>query len=76
MEEKIKELKESMTILELIDYVDEKFKHYRELGYGVSHFISTSYIDLGDNKSIHNKMSNHELKTIIQMDEYLKNKED
>jgi hypothetical protein len=74
MEEKIKELKTSMLIPELVKFIDMKFNYYRGLGYDVSHFRSASYIDLGDNKSIHNKLSDHELKTIIEMDEYLKNK--
>jgi len=43
------------------------------MGYEVSHFRSSSAI-FKDNKTIaYNKMSFHEIKTIGEMEEYLKN---
>ena len=62
----------SMTNNELIDYIDNKFDLYKSMGYEVSHFRSSSYIVIDEKTIITNKMSYHEIKTIHEMEEYLK----
>lgn len=57
-----------------LDDVDYYFDKYKKLGYNVSHFRSSSCVYSKDDKLItHNKMFNHEEKTIDEMELYLKN---
>jgi len=60
----------------LLSYIEDKFDHYKELGYQVSAFISSSYISIGDESITGNKSMYHELKSIHDMDAYLKDKEE
>lgn len=64
----------SMTNSALIDFVEGKFLHYKELGYEVGHFRSMSAISDTNGTIVNNRSFYHELKTIDEMDEYLKNK--
>ena len=65
----------SMTTSECMDWIDYHFLKYRKMGYSVYHYRSSSCImDAEDKTIVHNKLFNHELKTIDAMEEYLKNK--
>lgn len=73
-DQEAKTIHNSMTNNELIDYINSKFDSYKLMGYDVSHFRSSSYIIENEKTIVSNKMSYHEIKTIHEMDEYLKNK--
>jgi hypothetical protein len=72
-DEEAKKIWFSFSNNDLVDYIDNKFDEYRKMGYEVDHFRSLSSVSK-DNKTITcNRMSFHEIKTISEMDEYLKN---
>ena len=66
-------LLKSMTSKELMNFVDDKFNLYTELGYTVRHFRSMSLIEKDNNIITSNRCINHELLNIVKMDEFLKN---
>jgi len=73
---KAKELWESFNSKDRVDFVERKFKEYRERGYEVSHFRSLSAIYDGNKKVTVNRNSYHEMQTIIDMDNYLNQNKD
>jgi len=58
---------------ERVDFIESKWKEYRDMGYEVSHFRSASSIGWASGHHITNKGLYHELMTIHTMDKWIKN---